>query len=83
MRDDVPDHMNTFVTQEWVTKEALEALRRSAVARGLINRQYDVHYIVDWDMPTFDHIPTEIGRAAAKRLWCAAGRPVMKDAGDV
>ena len=75
--------MNTFVTQDWLVREALASLTRSAAASGLMNRQYDSNYIPDADMPTFDHIPTETGREAAKRLWCAAGRPAMKDAGDV
>lgn len=58
--------MNQFVTSDWLVKEALTALNRS------INRQYDANFVPDAALPTFDHVPTETGREAAKRLWGAA-----------
>ena len=62
--------MNHFVTTEWVTKVAVEALKNQLCMSRVVNRAYSSDYAIQ--TPAFDDVPTETGREAAKRLWRAA-----------
>ena len=70
--------MNHFVFPDWVLEESLKTLSGMSAHSRRIAQQYAAGRMAEPEvepMPSFDHIPTEIGRAASRKLW-EATRPV-------
>ncbi len=65
--------MNQLVTPDWVTKAVVQTLVNQVNLLSVLRRVYDDE--PDKHMPSFEHIPTEVGREASRRLWRAAGSP--------
>lgn len=54
-----------------IDADAIENVRLSSGLTGISMRMVR-EFDLDGGMPSFDHIPTEAGRAATRRLWVAA-----------
>ena len=61
---------NKLITSDWLVKDMMASLKN--------NLGISMRMVKDWDLaaedptPSFDHIESEMGRKAAKKLWRGA-----------